>query len=312
MFGQLERCPETSKLHLQSIWDPREIFLKSCKAADALRRSLPPIFSHPHITVTRNLSQAIAYVTKEESRVSGPFGQPPSPDCRLGLLASRLRDPSRSSTLLPVHKRSNTSINPIAAARNGTSLDCFLDENPSCWRSIGALTAIWGRFAPPPVRASFIKRTVIFIFGPPGLGKTTLARSMLRNPLVCTTRQPYLPSNYTSKHDLIFDDVQFVRDSEFFQFLLACMHDHTVNHRILHGSVLLQHQNVILTSNTDLTSMCDKITDMDSNRFIAFRRRITHIIHLRPPTQPGFKFEYTAQRNVFDSTTQSFRMEPLC
>lgn len=316
LFGQLELCPTTGRHHLQCLWDPSRHHLypfnRTNQAANALRSELQLIstaFCHPHTTVTRDVVSAIKYCSKPESRVAGPFGFPPY-HAPLAPAAERRRNSSSSHTILPT-RRPSTSPCPISHAIAGTSLDSFLSTYPQFWRSISSLSQIWSRFAPPPICSTHIQRTVIFIFGPPGLGKTTLARTFSSQPVIVNKIPPYIPPGYNSSSTLIFDDVQFVRDSAHFQFLLSCMHDHSDNHRILHGSVLLTHKNVILTSNTDITTMCDKITDMDSGRLIAFRRRITHIIRLSCSSIPGRKFDFIVHRNVFDSSSQNFSLVPL-
>lgn len=266
LFGQVERCPSTNRLHLQCVWSPRETYssIRSARAA-ALSIFQPPAFSSPHIEPAKCPKAAFAYCSKTDTRVSGPFGSDYPRDTK----------PDRPD--------------PVAFFRAGGSILEFVTKYPPYAYRVQSLTALFALIPRPPSQDR-ITRTVVLVYGPAGTGKSRFS-TLWPLPRFCIRRPPYLPMDYTRGCSLIVDDQQHLTtDGGKLDFLLAIMDIYVQPIRILYGQVNLEHSNVIITSNC--LNPRDIVRELPMDRQQAFLRRLTHVCHV--PTLFTYKLEVAA------------------
>lgn len=272
LHGQVERCPDTGRLHIQAVYTDGNSSSKSAAAGHLNGRLLSidaTLFQPCHVELLSSaddVTRSCVYCTKEETRVYGPFGTPP-----------RTRKRPRDTAAVPPP-------DVAALAASGLTAREIIMSNPSLWRSVTAIVQLCKLLAP----AAPIKRpiTCLFIHGSPGAGKTH-AVSKLPQPIRMTHAPPYC-QNYrfvSTPHTLFFDDLRPPEgDNELFSTILELSDTFVPSRRILFGDIALQHSHFAITSNYDSHQFLANIKDND--RRIAFYRRFHFFItltHGQPP-----------------------------
>lgn len=266
-YGQYERCPDTSRLHLQAVYTSKTS-VSIVAAAAAVNRLLEAAFptefqpSHAELLATPDdLDRSTRYCSKADTRVLGPFGVTP-----------RTRKPAAVGA-----GKSSSRPNVVALAASGMTASSILTTHPELWRGVSSIKAVCDLLAPrAPDRRDVI---TYFITGPAGSGKTH-ATAKLPHLTRLSADIPYI-TNYTyinEPHAFVYDDIcQFESSSSpLFNFILEMADPFTPTRRILYGTVRPAHTIFAMTSNFTVYEMLKQVTHID--RQIAFVRRINYFI----------------------------------
>lgn len=123
--GQLERAGDTGRYHAQICFKfrARRSFAKVKAFLQDLFRKFSKGWAVPHLEATKHGPKAVDYVTKEDTRVAGPwsFGDPPAPGKRsdLASVAQLIRGGS--------DRRSVCESHPVVAMRYSRGIEYLYD-----------------------------------------------------------------------------------------------------------------------------------------------------------------------------------------
>jgi len=269
VIGQLERCPETGRLHIQLYAEYRNPVRRG-----QLQRLLGLPDGYGWADPRRgSREQAIAYCSKEETRVVGPY--------------------QYGSTDVGDAKRSfvDTAIDALKAG----GIKRVVEECPGIYlRYTRGVEALAAKYARPS--DEFSAKEVFVLYGPTGTGKTSWAYDnypgLFRMPF--TSEKAYWSDGYEEEETILFDEYGVASEEKLpWSFLLQLIDGRPVQYPKKHGF------NWILAKRFIFTSNLPPIDWYPGKYYDAFERRITHI------------FEFTAYKAFTIRKPSSYTVEEI-
>lgn len=233
---QREKCPTTGRLHWQFVF----AFVKK-KRRQGVQKMLG---EKCHLEIARNMKDCIAYCSKDDTRVEGPF------------TIGELKVPS---SMTPPHKRLCSQ-----------SVGSLVEERPNLWRNVRALKELKELYAPS---RDFMTRGMYFSGGA-GVGKSRTA-SLIAGFLgsVCYVADPDLQwfDPYLGEECAVFEEtMHFNRVA----MLLKVVDRYPLKVPVKGGFRNWNPLLVIFTSNIPMDNL---LTGMALHTQAAVRRRIIEI-----------------------------------
>lgn len=227
--GQLETCPETQRVHMHV-----HLCFKQDKRPGQVRDWLAEAgWAGAHVEKARNARDSLKYVTKEETRLQGPFR---SAEC-----------PAPNEA---VAGRRNDLEGPIAMIREGHAMEAVAQEHAEAFvRFHRGLYALANEITAAPMRPNM---DTICLYGPPGTGKSTIAARLAERlfPGEVPFYKPAGPwwSGYRQHKVVMLDD--YAGKGQALQEVKNSLDKFPCTVQIKCGSVHLHTELAIITSNT--------------------------------------------------------------
>lgn len=252
--GQQERCPTTGKLHWQ-------LYVETAtkRLLAALGKKLVEVLGvRPHIEICKGTqAQNHDYVTKSVTKIEGTC-------YTLGV---------------PMQAGMNLTEAGAKILSGATALS-LVSEDLGLLRNFRLLQSLQAEVKPPQALKSRVGLRVTFIHGLPGLGKTRMAVHLLGEEHDKMTYNKgfftYKGSSKVLVDDLAPDDIPR-------HTLLHMMDLYPFSLNVKFGNVWANWDHLVITSNFH---PCEFVIVGDLTFTVAFRRRITEVIHLTEPWTP--------------------------
>lgn len=301
--GQHESGSNTHREHLQlAIYSDLPI------RSSALQTKLAELNTDPfryHGQAARSPGSLIAYVTKQDTRLSGPYySTPPPPIARA--TSQSLADCSDTDVITdtaPAPKRPNASTkNPkhrrlFELLSSGVSIKEILTEFPEHTLRLSQLQAASLFLKPPlpPERNIVVK----YLYGAAGSGKTSYVYHM-GIPFHRLGTPQVLFDGYLDQDLLLVDDL--TENTLAYENLLEICDRYTIRRPIKYGSIVSHWTQVVITSNYAPDQFLYHSGIQDEHRRQAFYRRLHFIVEFCDATiRNNMKYDPSSKQFVFDS-----------
>lgn len=287
-FGQLERCPDTKRLHFQFIWSnpPKRKFPALQKPVADSFSTIGCFLSVPsHFERCFDPPASVVYCSKDDTRIIGPFGERP--------ILERTRSHARPAS--SAGKSDSIGASAIAHFDNGGGVLDFIRAHPPAISRLPSLTQLHSLIVNSQSE-THINRTCIWIHGAPGTGKSTVTQFFPQPQSNAMTSKPFVTQSYRNPHTYIVDDPCAFNETNatsmaLFDHILVAADNIIRPARRLNGDVQMSHKIFIFITNATPSAQLARIPD---GRDVAFLRRFHLIVEFKSRTDIRFS------RVVFD------------
>nr|WAE42213.1 MAG: replication associated protein [Cressdnaviricota sp.] len=286
-FGQYELCDTTARIHVQCLlYSPRSIAVSSLRTriSTCLSDSRPPSSTGGfHLERAIDPLALVAYVSKTESRLSGPFSSVPPPP----LVRSNTGSSDGGDSRGPSHAQQRNQ-DVLSSITSGASVPSIILQYPELWSKAQQLITLKQIMSVPTIRQRDV--AVSYIYGEAGSGKSLYARSLTSDFFVvdCRDDGSFVLDGYAGQSHIIIDDI--TPKANLAQ-LLKLLDRYVDKFTVRYTSIFMTWTSVSITSNTQPALLyCSEPIE----RQRAFFRRVSRFLCF---SNPDIRYEMVYQQS---------------